>query len=108
MISESGPRYRRIVVQLFPGRVFPQGVAGDVLILCHADAISALTVSDQSQALPLSDPDRNGDVTREVTFQTPALEKFKPYPLEIRLERTTDLDKVSWAKLTDAVRVEVQ
>jgi hypothetical protein len=91
-VKEKGADYRRLSVTLYPGRAFPNGAAGHVQITTAlSDVISLAVVCPlrsmcQMDSPGLSEPDRHGEVTRQVGYHTPPLERLHKFQLEIRLE----------------------
>jgi len=85
----------RASVSIYPGRGYPGGVDGYVIVSSAADEdVVVRVIADRTEELPPSPP---GDsVTHKVNFHTGALEKFLPYPLAVTLESKRNLTRKRW------------
>jgi hypothetical protein len=104
-IKETGGDYCRLIVYLYPGRKFPNGARGSVLVVGGRDEVTSVSATGQTQELPPSLPDRRGAVTRVVKFQTSVLERFERFALEIRLDACKALTQDRWSQLAKEIRV---
>lgn len=103
--GKDGPAdYAQVVVTLYTGQSYPQGVSGLITLTSLPGEISSMqVVNDQENIkIPLSPP--GPTVTRQVPFHTKALQPFQRYPLQINLESPRKLEKQRWDALLGTLK----
>jgi hypothetical protein len=91
----------RFTVDLYTGRPYEKGWDGQVKVKSLPTEVTHLRFNEElkTEELPVSPPNKNGEVTRVVYFHTPALEKFKAYKFAVTLESPVQLAPGRWEQL---------
>jgi hypothetical protein len=87
--KESSDDSRRLLVRLYPGQAYANGVNGFVSVRSKPQEVARLILEGldlTTKSGEPSTPDSHGDVTQVVHFQTSALKRFDPFLFALRLD----------------------
>ncbi|HVV44773.1 MAG TPA: hypothetical protein VHC72_06195 [Bryobacteraceae bacterium] len=96
------PTFLQLVVTLYTGKAYSDGVRGYVSITAPPGQIADLRVRDQDGGALHSPADET--VTEHVEFHTPALDRYQQYPLAIDIAAGKALSAAQWQEIISTIQ----
>lgn len=98
----SSPLLHQLVVTIYMGKPYPDGVHGYVSVTGRPGEIADLRVRDQEGGALLSPADET--VTEHVEFHTPPMDRFQQYPIAIDIEAAKALPAARWKQIIGSLQ----
>ena len=93
----------QVVIWLYPGKAYPNGVTGEIPVVSKPDEISHIDAADGKETLP---PQKSSDSeTQAVLILTKPLEKFKPYGLIFTLSAAKPIEEARWKDIVQSIKI---
>jgi len=96
------PTFLQLVVTIYTGKAFSDGVHGYVSITSPPGEIADLRVRDQDGGALRSPADET--VTEHVEFHTPPMDRYQQYPIPIDIEAGKSLSPAQWQHIISSMQ----